>query len=144
MTQCASGYQPPPSFLPSPSPPLPLKSANCLSPPFYAIRPFILVFHELPRKIFLFIFCHLFQQPPLKVEVLSSLPFLKIWQEIQPPSRKGGAHCDNVPIDINNEKPEIRNIIFNKTTGDSLKTAALCKLTYLLMSSQSQTPSPPP
>ena len=30
------------------------------------------------------------QQPPLKVEVLSSPPFLKIWLETQPPCRKGG------------------------------------------------------
>ena len=33
---------------------------------------------------------------PLKVEVPSSSPFLKIWLEVQPPSRKGkgggGAH----------------------------------------------------
>ena len=28
--------------------------------------------------------------PPLKVEVLSSPSFLKIWLEAQPPSRKGG------------------------------------------------------
>ena len=34
--------------------------------------------------------------PPLKVEVLSSPPFLKIWLEVQPPpSRNGGAHYDN-------------------------------------------------
>ena len=33
--------------------------------------------------------------PPLKVEVLSSPPFLEIWQEVQPPSRKVGvAHYD--------------------------------------------------
>ena len=29
---------------------------------------------------------------------------------------------------------------FNKTTGDSMKTIALCKKAYLLMSSQSQPP----
>ena len=36
------------------------------------------------------------QQPPLKVEVMSSSPppFLKIWLEVQPPSsrKEGGAH----------------------------------------------------
>ena len=34
------------------------------------------------------------QQPPLKVEVLSSPPFLKIWLEAQSPQQKGrrGAH----------------------------------------------------
>ena len=37
-TQCALGYQPlPPSFLPSPLPPPPIKLVNCPSPPFQAI-----------------------------------------------------------------------------------------------------------
>ena len=38
------------------------------------------------------------QQPPLKVEVLSSTPFLKIWLQAQPPALQkgaGGAHYDN-------------------------------------------------
>ena len=31
--------------------------------------------------------------PPLKTEILSSLPFLKIWWEAQPPCRMGGGGC---------------------------------------------------
>ena len=38
----------------------------------------------------------------------------------------------------------VANISFNKTTVDNLKTISLCKKTYLLMSSQSQPPSPSP
>ena len=38
------------------------------------------------------------QQPPLKVEVLSSPPFLKIWLEAQPPpaERQGDAYYGNI------------------------------------------------
>ena len=42
--------------------------------------------------------------PPLKVEVLSSLPFLKFGRRFNPPPAErggGGAHYDNVHININ-------------------------------------------
>ena len=38
------------------------------------------------------------QELPIKIEVLSSSPFLKIWLEAQPPCRKAGdAHYDPLP-----------------------------------------------
>ena len=46
--------------------------------------------------------------PPLKVEVLSSIPFLKIWLEAQPPTTppppaengKGGSHYGHLPASL--------------------------------------------
>ena len=65
-----------------------------------------------------------YSNPSLKIEVLSSLPFFeKLVGGSIPPAKRGAAHYDNVHI---NGKPEKKiYIMFNKTTGDSLKIVAL-------------------
>ena len=50
-------------------------------------------FFQIKYFRFQFIFCVKIATPPLKIQVLSSPPLLKIWLEVQPSTRKeGGAH----------------------------------------------------
>ena len=64
---------------------------------------------EIPKKFTLrplrsvlgWTISHYFQQPPLKVEVLSNPRILKIWLEVQPPipRHQKGAHYESIHID---------------------------------------------
>ena len=47
------------------------------------------------------------QQPPLKVEVLSSTPSMKIWLEAQPPSAERGGGVAHYYITRLAKKPDL-------------------------------------